>query len=76
MIKQVIRVLIGVLLDQKATLEHEMLANGQQTSGDDYLQRLTVLAGQGKICEAENILLEALLMCRSGRRFEYERYNQ
>ena len=60
LIKQVIHALIGVLLNKKTTLEHEMLVNLQQNSGDDYLQRLTILADQGKICEAENMLLDAL----------------
>ena len=60
LIKQVIHVLIGMLLNKKTTLEHEMLVNLQQNSGDDYLQRLTILADQGKICEAENMLLDAL----------------
>ena len=80
LIKQVIRALIGVLLDKKTTLEHEMLANGQQTSGEDYLQRLAVLADQGKICEAENMLLEALESgsdeaCRAALLF-YEHINE
>ncbi len=60
LIKQVIHALIGVLLNKKTTLEHEMLVNLQQNSGDDYIQRLTILADQGKICEAENMLLDAL----------------
>ena len=60
MIKQVIRALIGVLLNKKTMLEYEMLSNLQQNSGDDYLQRLMFLADQGKICEAENMLLEAV----------------
>ena len=60
LIKQVIHALIGVLLNKKTTLEHEMLVNLQQNSGDDYLQRLTILADQGEICEAENMLLDAL----------------
>ena len=60
LIKQVIRALIGTLLNRRTTLEHEMLANQQQNSGDDLFQRLAVLADQGKICEAENILLEAM----------------
>ena len=60
LIKQVIHALIGVLLDKRTTLEHDMLANLQKNSGDDYLQRLTILADQGKICDAENMLLDAL----------------
>ena len=60
LIKQVIRALIGTLLNKRTTLEHEMLANQQQNSGDDLFQRLAVLADQGKICEAENMLLEAM----------------
>ena len=60
LIKQVIRALIGTLLNRRTTLEHQMLANQQQNSGDDLFQRLAVMADQGKICEAENILLEAM----------------
>ena len=60
LIKQVIRALIGTLLNKRTTLEHEMLANQQQNSGDDLFQRFAVLADQGKICEAENMLLEAM----------------
>ena len=60
LIKQVIRALIGTLLNRRTTLEHQMLANQQQNSGDDLFQKLAVLADQGKICEAENILLEAM----------------
>ena len=60
LIKQVIRALIGTLLNRRTTLEHEMLANQQQNSGEDLFQRLAVLADQGKICEAENMLLEAM----------------
>ena len=55
LIKQVIRALIGTLLNKRTTLEHEMLANQQQNSGDDLFQRFAVLADQGKICEAENM---------------------
>jgi len=80
LIKQVIHALIGVLLNKRTTLEHEMLINLQQNSGDDYLQRLTVLADQGRICEAENMLLDALEggadeTCRAALLF-YEHINE
>ena len=80
MIKQVIHALIGVLLNKKTMLEYEISANRQQKSGDDFLQRLTMLADQGKICEAENMLLEALEggsdeACRAALLF-YEHINE
>jgi hypothetical protein len=60
MIRQVIHALIGVLLNKKTTPEYEIPANRQQNTDDNLFQRLAVLADQGKICAAENILLEAL----------------
>lgn len=60
MIRQVIHGLIGVLLNKKTTPEYEIPANRQQNTGDNLFQRLAVLADKGKICAAENILLEAL----------------
>ena len=60
LIKQVIHALIGTLLNKKTTMEYEMLANRQHRSGEDHLSKLTMLADQGKICEAENMLLESL----------------
>ena len=80
LIKQVIHALIGVLLNKKTTLEHEMLANQQQNVSDDFLQRLTTLADQGRICEAENMLLSALEggsneTCRAALLF-YEHINE
>lgn len=60
LIKQVIRALIGTLLNKRTTITTDLLVNRQRRSGDDFLFRLTMLADQGKICEAENILLEAV----------------
>ena len=60
MIRQVIHGLIGVLLNKKTTPEYEIPANRQQNTGENLFQRLAVLADKGKICAAENILLEAL----------------
>ncbi len=60
LIKQVIRALIGILLNKKTTMEYDMPVNRQQTSGDDILTRLIALADAGKICEAENDLSDLL----------------
>ena len=60
LIKQVIRALIGILLNKRTTLEYEMPVNNLRTSGDDLLSKLNSLADAGYICEAENRLLEAL----------------
>ena len=60
LIKQVIRALIGILLNKKTTVEYDMPVNRQQTSGEDYLARLISLADAGRICEAENELSDIL----------------
>ena len=60
LIKQVIRALIGVLMNKKSALYYIFPVNGQQKSGDDFLQRLTHLANEGRICEAENMLFAAM----------------
>ena len=60
LIKQVIRALIGILLNKKTTMEYEMPVNRQQTSGEDFLARLISLADAGKICDAENELSDIL----------------
>ena len=41
LIKQVIRALIGVLMNKKSASYYIFPVNGQQKSGDDFLQRLT-----------------------------------
>ena len=61
LIKQVIRALIGILLNKKTTMEYDMPVNRQQTSGEDFLARLISLADAGKICEAENELSDTFL---------------
>ena len=60
LIKQVIRALIGTLLNKRTTEIYEMPANQIQKNGDDLLSRLLLLADAGKICEAENRLWEEL----------------
>ena len=60
LIKQVIRALIGILLNKRTTPEYDMPVNRQQTSGEDLLARLVNLADAGKICEAENELSDLL----------------
>ena len=60
LIKQVIRALIGILLNKKTTMEYDMPVNRQQTNGEDFLARLISLADAGKICEAENELSDIL----------------
>ena len=60
LIKQVIRALIGVLLNKKTTEVYEMPANQIRNSGDDLLSRLLLLADAGKICEAENRVFEEM----------------
>ena len=60
LIKQVIRALIGILLNKKTAMEYDMPVNRQQTSGEDLLARLIPLADAGKICEAENELSDVL----------------
>ena len=60
LIKQVIRALIGVLLNKKTLVEYDMPINRQQTTGEDPLARLIALADAGKICQAENELFDIL----------------
>ena len=60
LIRQVIRALIGTLLNKKTTEIYEMPANQIQKSGEDLLTRLICMADAGKICEAENRLWEEL----------------
>ena len=60
LIKQVIRALIGILLNKKTTIAYDMPVNRQRTSGADFLARLISLADAGKICEAENELSDIL----------------
>ena len=60
LIKQVIRALIGILLNKKTLVEYDMPINCQQTAGEDPLARLISLADAGKICEAENELFDIL----------------
>ena len=60
LIKQVIRALIGILINKRTTLEYEMPVNNLRTSGDDLLSKLIILADKGCICEAENRIFEAL----------------
>ena len=60
LIRQVIRALIGTLLNKKTMLEYDMPVNRQQTTGDDPLAGLIFLADTGKICEAENKLYDIL----------------
>ena len=57
LIKQVIRALIGILLNKQTTLYYELPINRTQTNGDDMLQKIIPLADKGNICEAENILI-------------------
>ena len=57
LIKQVIRALIGILLNKQTTLHYELPSNRMQTNGDDMLQKIIPLADKGSICEAENILI-------------------
>ena len=54
LIKQVIRALIGILLNKKTTMEYDMPVNRQQTSGEDFLMRLISLADAWEICKEEN----------------------
>ena len=60
LIKQVIRALLGILLNKKTTPAYEMPVNNLQTSGEDFLSGLILRADAGSICEAENKLLEKL----------------
>ena len=60
LIKQVIRALLGTLLNKKTTPAYEMPINDQQTSGDDFLSGLILLADAGSICDAENRLMDML----------------
>lgn len=60
LIKQVIRALIGILLNKKTLVEYDMPINRQQTTGEDPLARLIALADAGKICQAENELFDIL----------------
>ena len=60
LIKQVIRALIGILLNKKTLVEYDMPINRQQTTGEDPLARLIALADAGKICQAENELFERM----------------
>ena len=43
LIKQVIRALIGILLNKKTAMEYDMPVNRQQTSSEDFLVRLILL---------------------------------
>ena len=49
LIKQVIRALIGILLNKKTLVEYDMPINRQQTTGEDPLVRLIALADAGFI---------------------------
>ena len=60
LIKQVIRALIGVLMNKKSASYYIFPVNGKLKSGDDFLQRLTCMANDGRVCEAENMLLAAM----------------
>ena len=60
LIKQVIRALIGILLNKQTTLHYELPINRLQTNGDDILQKIVLLADKGSICEAENILIDEM----------------
>ena len=80
LIKQVIRALIGILLNKKTAMEYDMPVNRQQTSGEDFLARLFSLADAGKICEAENELSDVLesgsdLACKIALMF-YDHLNE
>ena len=57
LIKQVIRALIGILLNKKSASYYIFPVNGKLKSGDDFLQRLTCMANDGRVCEAENMVL-------------------
>ena len=60
LIRQVIRALIGILLNKKTTPEYDMPVNRQQTNSEDLFARLISMADAGKICEAENELFDIL----------------